>query len=108
MTGHIATRYVAVKTKSRRPPSWWSGASTEHYTMVKSSVVHLDLAVVFEDVSSSNDLSVPVFEEIVVPSPAPVLDVPTGPVGARTLLPLLAQPLSFLLALRGVVGFERF
>lgn len=85
--GHIAARCAAVKTKSRRPPSWRSGASSEHYTVVKSSDAPQDLAVVSADISSADDLSVPVLKEDPVPSPAPVLDVPPGLVGGQDPLP---------------------
>ena len=82
-TGHIVARSAAVKTKSRRPPSWWSGASSEHYTVVNSMDAPLDLVVASVDDSFVDDLSVPVLEEDPIPSPAPVLDVPPGPVGGQ-------------------------
>ena len=59
MTGHITARCVAGKTKSRRPPSWWSGSSSEHYTVKKSLVAPVD----FVAEVSSGDHSVPVVEE---------------------------------------------
>ena len=42
MIGHIAARCAIAKTKSRHPPTWWSGASSEHYTVLKSTDVSLD------------------------------------------------------------------
>ena len=53
MTGHLAAHYFFEKNKLRRPPSWWLGASSEHYSMHKS--VPMDgssIKLVSEDGSS--------------------------------------------------------
>ena len=73
-TCHIATRCAVGKTKSRRPHSWWSGASSKHYMVVKSMDMPLDFVAVLTDDSFADDLLV---EEFILPvhSPALVFDV---------------------------------
>lgn len=83
MTSHIAACCATVMTKSRCPPSWWSGASSEHYMVVKSSDAPLDLVVASEDVSLADDILVPVLEKVLVPPPAPKLDFPPSLVGGQ-------------------------
>ncbi len=67
LTGHIAARCVAGKSKSRQPPSWWSGASFEHYIVKQSLDTSMDFVV---DVSPDVHLE-PVVEEVVS---TPILD----------------------------------
>lgn len=62
--------------------------------VVKSSDAPLDLAVVSEDVSSTYVLSMLVFEEVLVPSLALVLDAPPSPIGGHDLFPSPGHVLS--------------
>ena len=55
MTGHLAARCSTVKSKPRHSPSWWIGASSEHYTMLKSQDVLPNLV----DVSPPQGMALP-------------------------------------------------
>lgn len=36
-TGHVVAKYDLEKVKVKKPSSWWKGASSQHYTVFKSS-----------------------------------------------------------------------
>lgn len=63
ITSHIATHCVAMKTKLRRPPSWWLGASSKHYTVLKSMVFPFKPMGDSSLVDAFGDHSVPVVVE---------------------------------------------
>lgn len=69
MTGHVAARCSSNKARSMRKPTWWTGASDEHYTITKSSSIlgHDDEESLASDGSgdtSPDVLDKPILEEV--------------------------------------------
>ena len=67
MTGHVTARCSSSKEKSKRPPSWWSGVSIKHYTVIKSSTEALEqVASSSQEVLASEGLGATTCDQLVL------------------------------------------
>lgn len=81
LTGHIAARCDAGKSKSRRPPTWWTGVSSKHYKvrqpLVDSVVSEAEFSPAVSEAEDSPDVSEADVSPVVLSEPAVAEGIPS-------------------------------